>query len=35
VYGEVVRGHLGAVDASQIFPRFAPDGHLGLFGGSK
>jgi uncharacterized protein (DUF1501 family) len=31
VFGEVVRSHLGAVDASRIFPGFAPDGHLGLF----
>jgi uncharacterized protein (DUF1501 family) len=32
VFGEVVRSHLGATDASRIFPGFAPDGHLGLFG---
>jgi uncharacterized protein (DUF1501 family) len=31
VFGEVVRSHLGAADASRIFPGFAPDGHLGLF----
>ena len=31
VFGEVVRSHLGAPDASRIFPGFAPDGHLGLF----
>jgi uncharacterized protein (DUF1501 family) len=30
VFGEVVRSHLGATDASPIFPGFAPGGHLGL-----
>ena len=32
VFEEVVRSHLGATDASAIFPAFAPSGHLGLFG---
>jgi uncharacterized protein (DUF1501 family) len=31
VFGEVVRSHLGAVDASAIFPGFANRGQLGLF----
>jgi uncharacterized protein (DUF1501 family) len=31
VFGEVVRSHLGALDASRIFPNFAPDERLGLF----
>jgi uncharacterized protein (DUF1501 family) len=32
VFDEVVRSHLGASDASRIFPGFAAGGHLGLFG---
>jgi uncharacterized protein (DUF1501 family) len=32
VFGEVVHSHLGAVDASRIFPGFTAAGHLGLFG---
>jgi uncharacterized protein (DUF1501 family) len=35
VFGEVVQSHLGAADASRIFPQFAPDGRLGLLGSSK
>ena len=31
VFEEVVRSHLGAVDASRLFPGFMPAGHLGLF----
>ena len=31
VFDEVVQSHLGAVDASRIFPGFAPNGRLGLW----
>ena len=31
VFHEVVKGHLGLTDTSQVFPRFAPPAPLGLF----
>ena len=32
VFGEVLTGHLGEADLSRVFPGYAPEGALGLFG---
>lgn len=32
VFSEVLQGHLGAVDISQIFPGFANPAKVGIFG---